>query len=59
MKPWPPMSEEAKRAHAVQAGTIVRPTACEECGAVGPVEGIHADYGKPLDVRHLCRRCTK
>jgi hypothetical protein len=42
---------------AVRAGKLVRPSACEQCGAVGQVQADHRDYSKPLDVTHLCAPC--
>lgn len=44
---------------AVQAGTVVRPEECSECGAPGIPDGHHADYDRPLDVIWLCRACHK
>lgn len=32
-------------------------TTCQDCGAVGPTHGHHADYSQPLAVEWLCRRC--
>lgn len=46
-----------KLQRAAQAGKVVRPDACSQCDAVGPVEGHHADYGRPLDVEWLCPAC--
>lgn len=43
--------------NAVTRGKLVRPGACQECGAEGKVDGHHPDYTKPLDVMWLCRRC--
>lgn len=43
--------------HAIRHGKVVRPDACERCGAKGNVEGHHHDYSKPLDVEWLCRPC--
>jgi hypothetical protein len=44
----------------VQAGHIVRPAACEECGATGRrIEGAHFDYAEPLRVRWLCISCHR
>lgn len=42
---------------AIRTGEIVRPDACEHCGAEGHVEGHHHDYSKPFDVEWLCRTC--
>lgn len=42
----------------VQAGNIVRPARCEECGASDRrIEGAHFNYDEPLRVRWLCRSC--
>jgi len=44
----------------IQAGHIVRPTTCEECGVTGrPIEGAHFNYDEPLRVRWLCRSCHR
>jgi len=54
---------KARSAHSllhyhVQAGNIVRPNKCEECGATDRrIEGAHFDYDEPLRVRWLCRSC--
>lgn len=54
---------KARSAHSllryhVQAGHIVRPIICEECGVADrPIEGAHYDYNEPLRVRWLCRSC--
>lgn len=42
----------------VQAGNIVHPEVCEECGASDRrIEAAHFDYDDPLRVRWLCRSC--
>lgn len=46
-----------KLAYAVSAGHVKRADTCERCGAVGPTEGHHHDYDKPLEVEWLCSRC--
>jgi hypothetical protein len=44
----------------VQAGHIVRPTTCEECGATDRrIEGAHFNYDEPLRVRWLCVPCHR
>lgn len=53
---------EKVRAHhavsnAIRHGRLVRPEACERCGAPGIIEAHHADYAKPLDVEWLCVPC--
>lgn len=45
--------------YAVKDGRLVRPSACENCGAEGRIEAAHSDYSRPLDVRWLCRRCHR
>lgn len=48
---------------AVQAGVLVKPEYCEECGEVGPVEATHPHgWQTPttlLAVRWLCRTCRR
>lgn len=44
---------------AVDAGRIVRPTACPFCGAHGPTEAHHVDYSRPLHVYWACRQCHR
>lgn len=42
----------------VQAGNIMRPDKCEECGCTDRrIEGAHFNYDEPLRVRWLCRSC--
>ena len=42
----------------VQAGHIIRPSICEECGANDrKIEAAHYNYDEPLRVRWLCRSC--
>jgi hypothetical protein len=44
----------------VQAGNIVRPDACEECGATDRcIEAAHFNYDEPLRVRWLCVPCHR
>jgi hypothetical protein len=39
-------------------GHLLRPTACEECGATDrKIEAVHCNYDQPLNVRWLCRSC--
>lgn len=49
-------SEKVRR--AVRDGRLVKPDACENCGATGTLlHGHHDDYSKPLDVIWLCPTC--
>lgn len=50
---------EAYRAfqQAVRRGELVRPDSCSRCGEKCIPDGHHADYGRPLDVEWLCRKC--
>lgn len=56
-------STKARRAHSllryhVLKGHIVKPSACEHCGAEDRrLEGAHHDYDKPLEVEWLCKSC--
>ena len=40
-----------------QADGILKKQPCEGCLSEKRVEKHHEDYGKPLDVRWVCRRC--
>lgn len=44
---------------ALQEGFLVRPEACEGCGAKPDykLHGHHRDYRRPVDVEWLCRAC--
>ena len=54
---------KARSAHSllryhIQAGHIIRPDTCEECGSKERrIEGAHFNYDEPLRVRWLCRSC--
>lgn len=55
---------EKARAHdavknALARGVLVRPAACQECGAVGKTDSHHEDYARPLDVQFVCRSCHR
>jgi hypothetical protein len=55
-----PKEKQAARktlAKAVRYGRIVRPDACQKCGAITEIHGHHPDYSKPLEVEWLCRSC--
>jgi len=44
----------------IEAGHIIRPTSCEECGATNrKIEGAHFNYDEPLRVRWLCIPCHR
>ncbi len=42
---------------AVEKGILNKPTLCEHCTTVPPVEAHHDDYNQPLVVRWLCKKC--
>jgi hypothetical protein len=60
---WVARNPEKRRAHwavddALRAGRLVKPDACERCGATGArLHGHHEDYTKRLDVEWLCPLC--
>ena len=41
----------------VKVGNIIRPNACETCGAECKPHAHHCDYSKPFDVMWLCKPC--
>lgn len=44
----------------IQAGNIIRPSSCEECGVTDSyIEAAHYNYDEPLRVRWLCRSCHR
>ena len=43
--------------NAVRRGKVVKPRSCERCHKRCSPDGHHEDYGKPLNVMWLCRRC--
>lgn len=36
---------------------LERPDRCSDCDKIGPVDGHHENYAKPLEVVWLCRQC--
>lgn len=44
---------------AIRKGELVRPETCDRCAVGGRIEAHHDDYGNPLDVRWLCRKCHR
>lgn len=42
---------------AIKAGRVVRPDACEACGAASKPHGHHHDYRQPFAVAWLCAPC--
>lgn len=45
--------------NALRDGRLVRPDTCDFCHEACEVEGHHWDYGQPLVVSWLCRRCHR
>jgi hypothetical protein len=43
--------------HEVEAGRIIKPILCENCGTESILHGHHVDYNKPLEVKWLCSFC--
>ena len=42
---------------AIRAKTLIKPACCDLCGQESKTDAHHIDYGKPLDVKWLCRTC--
>ena len=42
---------------ALRRGSVVRPTTCSKCSAVGKVTAHHPNYSRPLEVEWLCYQC--
>ncbi len=42
---------------AIERGQLIRPKACELCQSEGKMEAHHIDYGKPMAVTWLCKKC--
>ena len=43
---------------ALAAGTLQKPSSCEDCGVEGlRIEAHHDDYSQPLVVRWVCKPC--
>ncbi len=47
----------SKVSSAIDRGELVRPEECSYCGEYKKTDGHHEDYGKPLEVIWLCRKC--
>lgn len=55
---------EIRRAHemvsrAVKSGALVRPAVCSTCQKSCRPDAHHEDYGQPLSVQWLCRKCHR
>ena len=42
---------------AIRCGKLIRPKCCELCLSEGRIEAHHIDYGRPMFVSWLCKRC--
>ena len=45
--------------NAVRDGRLVKPNQCSVCGGKGSPEAHHPEYGKPLEVVWMCRKCHR
>jgi hypothetical protein len=60
---WYAANKHKRAAHdkvskALSSGRLVKPEACQSCGAsCARIEGHHKDYSKPLEVEWLCDPC--
>lgn len=43
--------------NGLRDGRLIRPAACQSCGAKERLDAHHPDYSKPLEVMWLCKRC--
>ena len=43
--------------HALVSGDLKRSECCESCGRCAKTEAHHRDYGKPFEVKWLCKQC--
>lgn len=53
----PRVNARALLRYHVKSGNVVKPTACQRCGAGGRIEGHHEDDARPLTVTWLCKTC--
>lgn len=44
---------------AIRNGSLSRGTVCAFCESDQNIEAAHTDYGKPLEVLWLCRKCHR
>lgn len=42
---------------AIRHGNLLKPECCDLCSQNAKTDAHHIDYGKPLDVKWLCRTC--
>lgn len=64
---YPKRTPEQRSAHtkvaaAIRSGRLIPAMACQRCGhdfSEYGREAHHPDYGRPLDVEWLCRRCHR
>lgn len=42
---------------ALRSKALIKPECCDMCGQATKTDAHHIDYGKPLDVKWLCRVC--
>ena len=42
---------------AIKKGELIKPKRCELCNRCSEIEAHHVDYGRPLQVTWLCKKC--
>lgn len=43
--------------NAISKGVLIRPKNCDLCKCAAKIEAHHVDYGNPLEITWLCKKC--